>query len=235
VFGNKENIGIGVVGGLGPETTSEFYLNVVNKVCNITGKYPNIIIDNVPVSTELDESMISGRKSEKIFNLLRESVERLNKLNVSIIVIPCNTVHVFFKRLQRSSKVPMLSIIDETTFAAKSLGYKRIGLIATTCTISSKMYQKSFEKEGIDVVLPNKRDQNRVSRLIIKILRNKVLKNDRKFFYSLIRKLFKKGAEAILFGCTDLRLLINDKSEIKIIDSTKALEDATINFILKGQ
>jgi len=231
VFG-KCSIGIGIVGGLDPETSAKFLLNVVTHVRKITGKQPNIILDNISVPTRLERQIILGEKSEELFELLKQSIDRVNKANVDIIVIPCNTVHIFFDRLQRISRAPLINIIGQTMLAAK--GCKKIGVLATTMTVSSGMFQKSCDKHQIKIILPNKKEQKKISKSIIKILNGRTNRKDKKFLESIIEKLAKKGAEAIVLGCTDLDLLINDKSEIKIIDSTKTLEDAVVNFILKG-
>jgi len=231
VFG-KCNAGIGIVGGLGPETSAKFLLNVVTRVREKTGIQPHMILDNVSLPIQLEKNIILGKKSQMIFKILKQSIIRLNTMNVDIIVIPCNTVHIFFERLQRISKVPILNIIDEAILNAKNC--QRIGLLATTTTVSARIYQKRAAKQKMKVILPNKISQEQVSEIIIKILHNSASEKDKKFLQFVMDELLKKGAQAILLGCTDLDLLINDKSEIKIIDSTKALEDAIVNFILKG-
>lgn len=231
MFG-KCNAGIGIVGGLGPETSAKFLLNVVTRVREKTGIQPHMILDNVSLPIQLEKNIILGKKSQMIFKILKQSIIRLNTMNVDIIVIPCNTVHIFFERLQRISKVPILNIIDEAILNAKNC--QRIGLLATTTTVSARIYQKRAAKQKMKVILPNKISQEQVSEIIIKILHNSASEKDKKFLQFVMDELLKKGAQAILLGCTDLDLLINDKSEIKIIDSTKALEDAIVNFILKG-
>jgi aspartate racemase len=230
-FGKKENIGIGIVGGVGPETSAKFYFIVVNRVCKMTGQYPNVIVDNVPISTELDERMILGKGSKVIFRILKRSIERLNKLDVNLIVIPCNTVHVYFNRLRKISKSPMLNIIDQTVFASRV--FRKVGVLATTTTVKSKLYQKSFKRFGVSPILPNQIMQQKISEIVIKILRDRVSSNDIELIDNIIEQFLQEGAEALVLGCTDLQLLIKE-DKIKLIDSMKALEDATVEFIVRG-
>ncbi|TAL46930.1 amino acid racemase [archaeon] len=231
IFGEQENAGIGIVGGLGPETSAKFSLDITNRIRKLTGANPNLIIDNVPMPEELEEDAILGDPSEKVFHLIKQSVLRLNKIGVRFIVLPCNTVHIFFDRLQKISKAPIINIIDETVSAAKRSGFQNIGLLATTGTINSRLYQKAFEGHNIRLILPNNTMQRKVSDIILITLKNSIIKKDTDDFHSILDKLFRDGAEAVILGCTDLQLLISQNNKIKLIDSMKVLEDRTIDFV----
>src|SRR3989344_8382167 len=106
---------VGIVGGLGPETTSEFYLDLIRKFRENTDTYPKIIIDNLSFPFYLEEEIIiKSTNEQKILPFLKESISRLNKAGSDFIVIPCNTVHIFIDELRKESLVPIMSIIDET-------------------------------------------------------------------------------------------------------------------------
>jgi aspartate racemase len=234
IFGKGKNAGIGIVGGLGPETSAKFSLDITNRIRKLTGINPNLIIDNVPMPEEFEEDAILGNKLEKTFHLLKQSILRLNRLELDFIVIPCNTVHVFFGRLQKASKIPIINIIDETVSAAKKSNFQNIGLLATTGTINSRLYQKAFEGQHIELILPSSAMQRRVSDIILRTLKNSIIKKDTDDFHSILNKLFQDGAEAVILGCTDLQLLISQNNKIKLIDSMKILEDRTVEFIIGG-
>ena len=110
----------GIIGGLGPESTCNFYLNLCSKFRKNSNSYPSIVIDNVSFPCKLEREIIQkSKKEEELLPFLKESIRRLNKAQVDFIVIPCNTVHIFIDELRKESSTPILSIIDETILNRK--------------------------------------------------------------------------------------------------------------------
>lgn len=225
---------VGVVGGLGPETSAKFYTKVVNTVLTKTGRQPNVVIDSVPISLEDVRMIIAGGRSEQVYQMLEASVRRLNEMPADLIVIPCNTVHIYFERLQSVSEAPMLNIIDETTREIERRGLKRIGIMATTTTVNGMLYQSSFKKAGISPVLPSGSDQEKLSSLIIKILDGAATSADAAFLQNVIDALKNGGAEGAVLGCTDLQLLVEGAGSVRVVDSMAALANATVDRIIKN-
>ena len=223
---------VGIVGGLGPETTSQFYLDLIRKFRENSDTYPKIIIDNVSFPFYLEEEII--RKSineEKILPFLKESIRRLNKAGADFIVIPCNTVHIFIDELRRESSVPILSIVDETVKSVEEREYEKVSILATAKTIESKLYQNPLDERKIKVVLPSSAEQEEVSRVIVKILENKISKEDKDCIENIISDLRRRGSESIILGCTDLSLIVGN-SEISILDTTKILLESTFRKMI---
>jgi aspartate racemase len=224
---------VGIIGGLGPETTSEFYLNLI-KDCRIyCNRYPSVVIDSLSLSFSLEKDIVRYSKNEeKLLPLLKESVKRLNRAKVDFIVIPCNTVHVFIEELRRCSSVPIISIVDETSNLVKKRGYKKVGLLATTKTVDTKLYENSSKTYGINILLPTKREQDKISSIIIKILKCNISDKDKKILESIINSLVQRGAEAIILGCTDLQLILTQNQfKIELLDSMKILVQSTFNIL----
>ena len=221
---------VGIVGGLGPETTAEFYLKLIKKFRENSDTYPKIIIDNVSFPFSLEKEIIQKSvNEEKILPFLKESISRLNKAGADFIVIPCNTVHIFIDELRKESTVPIVSIIDETVKTVKEKGYSNIGILATTKTIESKLYQDPLDERKIKVVLPSLVEQEEISRIIVRILENKISIIDKDFMDNIVINLQKRGSEAIILGCTDLNQIINSH---KVIDSTQILLEATFGKMI---
>ena len=107
---------VGIIGGLGPETTSEFYLDVVfscQKI-NKTAR-PSIIISSVPLPYCIEEdAIIKSIGIERIMPFLIKEAERLQKAGADFIVMPCNSLHVFIEDIRKSVSIPVLSIVEET-------------------------------------------------------------------------------------------------------------------------
>lgn len=222
---------VGIVGGLGPETSAKFYASVADGVYQRTGTQPNMIMDNVPISTA-DLDIISKGRSEKVFSLLDRSIKRLSGIPVDLIAIPCNTVHVYFERLQAQTPLRILNIIDETVAEVKSLGVKKAGILATTTTIESRMYQEALGKAGIGVVLPSGSAQERVASTVMRILSGTNDESDKMFLNRVADTMAKQGAEGVILGCTDLQLLLNSHEQVALVDSMESLAKATVARIL---
>lgn len=225
----KQSI-LGVIGGLGPETGCRFCLNINNTFKQITKRQPHILLDNLPISQEAEEHLINGGPSQEHFDLLVKSVQRLNTLKANLIVIPCNTVHIFIDDLRKLSKVSILSIIEETSKECTRRHLKKVGLVASTKTVQERLHANELRKHGIRIILPSKEDQMFISACIIRIINNATLENDRQRLCAIIKRLEMKGAEGIILGCTDLPALIlsNDVS-LPLFNTTKILERATLS------
>jgi len=226
---------LGIIGGMGPETSSEFYLKLIEMSRKACDSYPSIIMDSISFPFLLEEDIIQKSKNEnKILPILKESIERLNKIGVDFIVIPCNTVHIFIDDLRKESEAHIISIIDETIKKIKNRGYKNVGLLATKKTIDSKLYENPMRKNGINVILPTRKEQDEISRIIVEILRNEVTEYSRNAIKRIIKKLMKRGSKAIILGCTDLQIILDKNGiDVELLDSFEILSESTFNRIIR--
>lgn len=224
---------VGIVGGLGPKTGFTFAENINNAFSKITRIQPDLLMINLPVPEAIMKRLAHGEKTEEIKRLLLESVRRLNCANVDFIVIPCNTVHIFIKEMRLASKKPILSIVEETVEECQKRQVKAIGILASTATIKQKLYETEFHKIGINTIVPNLKNQNQVTGIIIKIINNNANNNDKQKLITIIKRLSKQGADIIMLACTDLQLLISQKdSLVPLLDTNKILEAATLDKLL---
>lgn len=224
---------LGITGGLGPETSCAFCLSVNNLFKSQTGRQPHIILDNLPISKEAEERLIKGGPSQEHFDMLVASVIRLNTLQVDVIVIACNTVHVFIDDLRRASDVPILSIVEETARACRMLNVLRMGILGSTKTIQSGLHTRELAKWNIESIVPGEDDQDFVSKCIVRIINNNTLSDDKKKFVEIIGKLVHRGAQGIVLGCTDLPLLLSDVNVgVPVVNTTKVLEDAAVSSLV---
>jgi len=233
----KKNNKIGIIGGLGAETSSKLCLNINNRVRNLTKNQPNIILENLPVSIKRERDAINGERIEEIFGLLKDSISNFNKLDVDFIIIPCNTVHIFIDKLRKKSKIPIISIIEECANECKRLGVSKVGLLATKRSVIEGLHKKELNKKNISVINPPKRDQEFISKLIIRILENKTTKRDKKELNEIINQLIDlKKVDAILFGCTDMQNFIGKGIlSCKVIDSLSILEDFSVKRLCESK
>src|ERR1035437_4647917 len=132
---------LGIIGGLGPETTARFYMEVVFACSKISGRRPQILISNVAVPLSVEKELITEAKNMKnILPFLLNAARQLEKGGADFIVIPCNTVHIFIEEIRASVNIPVLSIIEETSNFLRKGKVKEVGVFATTATIKNKLF-----------------------------------------------------------------------------------------------
>jgi aspartate racemase len=226
---------VGIIGGFGPETTSEFYINVFFSCQKKNDKVkPGIIISSVPLPYQIETDLIvSNKDSERYIPFLITEAKRLEKAGADFIVMPCNSLHTFIEEIRASVKVPVLSIIEETVKYLKKNKCKTAGIISTSTTIQNRLYETAFEKSKINYEIPNDSQQKQMGQFILNLVRGQQKKGDREELIKIINNFEKKGVDCVALACTDLQLLTPRHPRLKIIDTMKILVDATVKEILK--
>ena len=223
---------VGVLGGMGPEATVDFFAKVITlTAAKRDQSHLRIIIDNNPKIPDRTEAILT--KDDTLVPVLVETAKNLEKAGVDFITIPCNTVHYFYDDLIKEVSVPVLHMIREVTNAIKTSqsNYKRVGLLATTGTVTRDLYQKECQKVGIEVLVPNPQGQAEVMEAILRIKGNSSKASARKAILKEANQLLERKAEALILGCTDIPLVIkvNDFA-VPVFDSNLVLAEATVKF-----
>lgn len=227
---------LGIIGGLGPQTTSKVYLSVISSIRkNGEDKYPPILIYNLPFPFIIEnEAIIQGINSEKMIPYLLDGARILEKSGANFGILPCNTLHKYIDQIRASVKIPFLSILEETVLFLKSKNIKRVGILATETTIQSKIYENILEENQIKVLYPSNSEQNIINSIIIKLLNEEVDDLYSKNIEMICRSLKERGADSVLLACTDLQLAMT-KVNSSIIDTTNILIDAAVRELLRKE
>ena len=227
----KKNKTVGIIGGLGPETTAHFYLEVVFACSKISGRRPQILISNVAIPLEIEKEIITEARNEKnILPFLLHSAKQLENGGADFIVIPCNTVHIFIDDIRSSVRIPVLSIIEETSNFLRKEQIREIGLLATTATIKNKLFDEDLKRNGIKMKTPDDTNQSEMGKIIHHLVRGEKHKGDNKEFLGIIEKL--NVGDAVL-ACTDLQLLKVKHRKVRIFDTMEILAKATISEMFR--
>src|SRR5690242_5620489 len=134
---------IGIIGGLGPETTSEFYLELIflYRQLNKTS-YPPILINSIPLPFDIEKDAIAyGIGEERCLSYLIDAAKKLEKAGADFLVLPCNSLHKYIQHIRKAVKIPVLSILEETAKFLKAQEVKKVGIIATPITIKNELYK----------------------------------------------------------------------------------------------
>jgi aspartate racemase len=213
---------LGIIGGLGPETTSEFYLDIVFSSYKKTKKSrPGIIIASVPLPYKIEEDLIMQNKgADRYIPFLVEEAKRLEKAGADFIVMPCNSLHVFIEEIRNAVDIPVLSIIEETVKFLKKNNFNKVGIVSTSATIQNKLYENAFEEAGIKYEMLN-------------LVTGQQKNSDREELIKIINDFEKKDVDCVALACTDLQLLIPKHPALKIFDTMKIFADSTVEYLLK--
>ena len=225
---------LGIIGGLGPETTAEFYLKIIfgcyekNQI-----QRPPILIWNVPLKYEIENDLLTkSQGEERYLPYLIEAVERLEKSGVDFLVMPCNSLHMFIEDIRKAVKIPVLSILEETAGFLKNNNISEVGVLATTTSMKQGLYEKELSKSNIKQVLVDDFNQAKIGKIISNIVLNRHANRDREELLKIIDHLAERNVQNIILACTDLQLLIPQRQDVKIYDTMEIFAQATINKIL---
>lgn len=220
---------IGVLGGMGPASTAIFYQAVIRECqkqyfAQYDSDYPEIFIYNLPIP-----DIVQGLKEPgKTLEMLAAGARKLQSIGADFIVMPCNTAHYFYPGMAKSIDIPFICIFLAAAKKIASKGYSKIGFLATETTVQYKSYDRDFEKNGIELILPDDENQQKLTRIILNILAGKKLLEDKNDLLAIIRRLKKCGAEAVLLACTDLPILLSE-ADFSIFDKNSCFKPSVLS------
>lgn len=221
---------LGIIGGLGPETTARFYMEVVFACSKISGRRPQILISNVAVPLSVEKMIITeAKKADDILPFLLNAAKQLENGGASFIVIPCNTVHIFIEEIRESVNIPVLSIIEETANFLSKQKIKKVGVFSTAATIQNKLFDEKLTKSGIEMKIPNSSNQLSMGAIINRLVNNKQTKEDKDKFIRIIEDTKIKN---VVLACTDLQILNPRIAGVKIFDTMDILAKSAIRELL---
>lgn len=220
---------IGIIGGMGPFASArllELVLNIAkNKFGAISGEdFPEIVLLSLPVKEFLEDKSLA--KEAEI--LLLNRVKKLENLDVSCFGIACNTAHILVPKIRLSTKIELISIIEETVKNLVGKRVRRVGLLASPVTISSRLYQRELEKRGIKILLPEDEEIKLLGRIIGDLVSNRKVSKNRILLEKIAKKLKQKGAEVIVLGCTELPLAFPKKFDLPVIDTIEVMANSML-------
>jgi len=151
---------VGIIGGVGPESTIEYYRKIIAGYCerNSQGDYPQIIINSINMKKMLD--MIANQELDDVTGYLVSELDKLVASGADFGLLASNTPHIVFDSVRQLSPLPLISIVEETCQKALEMNLNCVALFGTKFTMQGKFYDKVFSKQGIKVVVPDESDQN---------------------------------------------------------------------------
>lgn len=226
---------VGIIGGLGPESSSDFYLKLINQTLQINQneQRPEVLFLSVPLHLKAEEKFIKNLGGTQEFKrVLVDAAQKLEKAGADFIAIPCNSVHLFWEDVDQAVDIPVLNIIKETCQQVANQGLKKIGLLATPVTVDSNLYHFYLKKKGVELVIPAESEQKDLGTFIKELAQGIVSEASKANFLSILSRWQQIDIDAIVLGCTDVQIfLTSKKTPVPLIDSMDVLVDSSVNHI----
>ena len=225
---------IGIIGGLGPEATIDYYNELINafKKDNDDLNYPEIIIYSVNMSVFI--GYMTVKKYDEATAYLSDKIEALKHAGADFVAISANTPHLLFDQLKKKSTIPLLSIVEATRDEALKKGLKRAGLFGTGFTMDANFYPEVFKSSGIEIVMPDKEDKEQINYKLFSEIELGIFKDEtREMLIGIIEKMVREQhIDSIILGCTEFPLILKEKqyAGIPVLNTTKIHVDALVNY-----
>jgi aspartate racemase len=220
---------------MGPAATADFYQKIIRATpAKADQDHLKVLIFSNPQVPDRTAA-IRGEGPDPL-PVLVAGAEVLIQGGVDFITIPCVTVHYCYDALQRAVSVPILHLIGETATAVvkEYPGLHRLGLLATTGTLQSRLFEPHFEPQGITILPPDPAVQSAaVMEAIYAVKHGEPLERPRHLIRQAAEHLRERGVEAVVAGCTEVPLILQDGDiAVPVIDPTWILARAAVRHAL---
>lgn len=227
---------IGLIGGVGPVSTVNYYLELNRLYHNDFGvnEYPEIVIDSLSLNKVT--TALADERYDIVCETLKKSADILRNAGAECVAICSNTPHIVLSQIVDDLPLPIVSIVDANVRAVKNGGYKNVLVLGTLATMQSGMYQSVLAENGISSVTPSVEDQQTIADIIFPNLENGIVYPDERLeMLALVEKYVAyQSVDAVLLACTELPLIIKPADlTIPVIDTALVHAKEIYEFAVK--
>lgn len=223
---------LGLIGGIGPESTVDYYQTIVGlyRSRKPDGSYPALLINSVDMQRL--RNAFEANDLPAIVDYLLPELQRLQRGGADFGLLAANTPHLVFNELQERSPIPLISIVAVTCDAAKASGMKRVALFGTRFTMTAPLYPDVFSKEGIAVVVPDATEQHFIhERYLNELVHGVFLPETREGLLGIVERMAQQlGIDGVILGGTELPLILREPEHngIPFLNTTKIHCEAAV-------
>ena len=217
---------VGVLGGMGPEATVDFMARVIALTPTRTDEdHVRMIVDNNPHIPSRQTALLDD--GEEPGPVIAAMAAGLETAGADFLVMPCNTAHVYADAILAATSIPFVSIIDLTVAACDE--FESVGVLATDGCLRTRIYQDALAANNIQAVLPDDIQLEKLMRLITRIKAGDKGDAVALQMQDIVTALVDNGAQAIIAGCTEIPLVLDDSMlDVPFVSSTDELAAATV-------
>lgn len=217
------NIKIGILGGIGPEATAEFYKKLIRRIqsSGLVRKntdFPHIIINSIPAP-----ELIYEKIEEKDLIPYKEGLKELDRFGTDFIVMVCNTIHLYYDEVQKEINTPIIDLREEMRRKLKEKEVKKALILGTSGTVRNGLYRF----KGMECIEPDKKEMRQLTDAIFNFNAGKDKEMQKEIVRKICRKYMREGADAVIAACTEFALMLDD-GDMEVTNSIDVLVESTI-------
>lgn len=229
----KKKTKIGIVGGIGPMSTIDYYRDIIEQYRERSGKdeYPDIVIDNVNMP-ELIKAF-SKNDEYKVTKIILTAIHHLKAAGADVVAMASNTPHILFSEIEKQSSLPMISIVDSTCDYIVEKNYKKVIIFGTRFTMESGLYAAALKELGIETITPSSEDIEALHGIIFPNLENGIIiPEDKEKMIAIANKYINEfQGDSLILGCTEIPLMIQEGDiDIPLINTAQLHIEAIVNY-----
>lgn len=228
---------LGLIGGIGPESTVAYYRKIIHGVQAQAGKenLPRLSIESLNAFTVF--SLCRAREFDQLADYVLSAIRSLAAGGADMVALTGNTPNIVMDRVLPASPIPIVSAIDATCNEAQAQGATKVGLLGTVFTMTNTFFKAPFEDRGIQVVVPNEQQIAHIQAKIEAELEHGVVTDStRQEFIAIIQDMQQReGIDRIALACTELPLILsNSNSPVPCLDTVEIHVEALIRAIVSA-
>ena len=215
---------LGILGGMGPAASAEYVARLVAQTPATCDQehIPFVLWNNPQVP---DRSTSLRNSDDRPLPFLLEGIQILKAARCDLIVIPCNTAHFWYDNMAKL-KVPIVHIVDSVADALREVdAVGTIGVMGTQATVELGLYQYKLNKAGWSCIVPSKEEMDTLVQPAIDLIKSGDISQAYDMFILVIDSLIARGAQAVVLGCTEIPLAVNQnrRDAVPLINSIDSL------------
>jgi aspartate racemase len=214
---------VGIVGGIAPDSTIEYYRQIIALYRKHSPDNPEIIINSINLQRMI--RLIEANELAAMADYLSSAIEKLASAGADFALLASNTPHLVFDELRARSPLPLISIVEEACAEAERLGLRRIGLFGTRFTMNARFYPEVFARAGISLSVPNESEQDYIhAHYMVELVNGIFLPETKERLLRIVDRMKERsGVEGIILGGTELPLVLrqDEHNGIPFLDTTK--------------
>ena len=200
----------GIVGGIGPESTIDYYRHIISGYRERTGSSasPSILIDSLDTGVLLGH--LGANRVAAATDYLSQSIDRLIRGGATFAAMAANTPHLVFDEVQRGSSIPLVSIVEATCREVTARGMRKVALFGTRFTMRGHFYPSGLSQAGVELAMPSSLDQDYIhQKYVSELLNNQFLPATRDGLVAIITRMRDRdGIEGLILAGTELPLVL---------------------------
>ncbi|MDT4826441.1 putative racemase YgeA [compost metagenome] len=226
---------IGLIGGMSWESSAEYYRLINQDMKARLGGHNNARSIMATVCFEEIKALQHAEQWDELGQLMQQAARQVEAGGADFVLLCTNTMHRVAPAIESVLHVPFIHIVDPTAQALRQAGIRRVGLLGTRFTMEQDFYRgRMRELHGIDVVVPEQADRERVHDVIYEELCHGIVRNEARAEYQrIVAALAAQGAEGVILGCTEITLLLGQGDvALPVFDTTALHAQAAVTLAL---